>query len=498
MITQLHRLGDLPVFSATVNQIRQISASKESDAMALAMAVMKDANLSAKVLRLANNKAFNPSGSKVSSLSRAVVILGFEQIQNLSMTLKLLESLRSSEVDKELDQLLVRSFLNASLSRELAEKANLRSAESIYLNGLLHSLGEILVAYTLPEIYRKIGLEWSTGKVSWLQAQLNHMGAEFSDFGQEFASLWGFPKNLIHSMDYYTASQLKGRDHTAHMIAAGGHQLIAKLYGRGSDDKVSFSKLSSLLAEELGIDSELVGDAVHQSYKLASHLSDEVGLPLDVMKPTVVATGDEMLDELSSDVSFYLHTQEQKQRAEYGSRKAEKEEAKKEAQHSKLEKALDDFNKLAQSDASASQLIRAALEGLHQSTNVDRALFLMRNKKTEKPEVKLSVGAQIDKADSFFENLKDPVITKLFQGLMKQKTTLLVEDAREPSWKDRLPSGLVTGLGCTGFMISSVQVNDRLLGLIYLDKLDEPLNSAEFDIVNQFLLLLKMGLEGDS
>ena len=64
---KLGRLGDLPVFSATVNRIQQISSSKEADAMALAMAVMKDANLSARLLRLANSSHF--IGSAISYLS---------------------------------------------------------------------------------------------------------------------------------------------------------------------------------------------------------------------------------------------------------------------------------------------------------------------------------------------------------------------------------------------------------------------------------------------
>lgn len=51
---QLARLGDLPVFSATLNRIRELSSSEDSDAMMLAMAVMKDANLSARLLRVAN------------------------------------------------------------------------------------------------------------------------------------------------------------------------------------------------------------------------------------------------------------------------------------------------------------------------------------------------------------------------------------------------------------------------------------------------------------
>ena len=73
---QLGKLGDLPIFSATVNRIRQISSSREADAMALAMAVMKDANLSAKLLKIANTPHYNRGHGNISVVSRAVVSKG--------------------------------------------------------------------------------------------------------------------------------------------------------------------------------------------------------------------------------------------------------------------------------------------------------------------------------------------------------------------------------------------------------------------------------------
>ncbi|NVK44141.1 MAG: HDOD domain-containing protein [Oceanospirillaceae bacterium] len=60
--------------------------------MALAMAVMKDPGLSAKRLRVAKSPGYNRGQGRIEVVSRAVILLGFERIKSLSMTLKPIES----------------------------------------------------------------------------------------------------------------------------------------------------------------------------------------------------------------------------------------------------------------------------------------------------------------------------------------------------------------------------------------------------------------------
>lgn len=121
---QLARLGDLPVFSATLNRIRELSSSEDSDAMMLAMAVMKDANLSARLLRVANTPEFNRGAGEVAAISRAVVLLGFERIKNLSLSLKLIESFTKAYPNSGVETLLQQAFLHAALTGKLPLRHN--------------------------------------------------------------------------------------------------------------------------------------------------------------------------------------------------------------------------------------------------------------------------------------------------------------------------------------------------------------------------------------
>ncbi|MFC1749143.1 HDOD domain-containing protein [Pseudomonadota bacterium] len=108
---KIEKLGDLPVFTASVNQICKMSADPDADAMSLSQAVLKDANLSVKLLRLANSPYYNRGLGKISVVSRAVIMLGFETVKNLSLTMKFIEGFQSEHPLIDMDKLLVRAYV---------------------------------------------------------------------------------------------------------------------------------------------------------------------------------------------------------------------------------------------------------------------------------------------------------------------------------------------------------------------------------------------------
>ena len=138
----LDELGDLPIFSASVNRISKISENPDSDAMQLSMEVMKDASLSVKMLRLSNPVHYNRGQAKIGSISQAVMVLGFDTIKNISLSLKLLDSLSQGDHELDINSMLVHAYLSAAFMREMAIKAGVDNIEQSYLCGLMHNLGD--------------------------------------------------------------------------------------------------------------------------------------------------------------------------------------------------------------------------------------------------------------------------------------------------------------------------------------------------------------------
>src|SRR3569832_2456616 len=152
----MDRLGDLPIFSTSINKVRRVSSDPQSDAMAVAQEVLKDANLRAPLLRLGNSAYYNRGLGKISVMSRAVILLGFETVKKLTLTLKLIESFQNTHPSIDMTQMLVRAYRAAGLVRDVAAKCGVKDIEESYVCALLHNLGEIIVAYVLPGDFIRI------------------------------------------------------------------------------------------------------------------------------------------------------------------------------------------------------------------------------------------------------------------------------------------------------------------------------------------------------
>lgn len=496
---RLDRLGDLPVFSATVNRIRQVSSSRQSDAMALAMAVMKDANLSAKLLKIANTHTYNRGNDKISAVSRAVVLLGFERIHNLCMTLKLIESFRDQQPDSGIEQLLIRAFLNASIAREMASAAGTVDMEETYICGLLYGLGEIIVAFTLPDTYREMLRLRALGREGWPRIQLQSLGGHFSDIGQDLAQSWGFPKTVVQAMDPLTADQLQGKDKLNHRLAVGCHDLLELIYRHDMSNDLSYTELMLDLASLTRQPVDSLDQHVNEAFRQVCDLAQEYGLRHSIISPRIEESDDTNLDETTRKLAYYVHSREAKQGTpDAGPAVIEPSRSDEKAHWMEQQLVyLQRLNELISDQAGATRLLEVAVEAIVKSCALERATFCMLGGQGKELRAKLISGLDGRPLRQFFQLRRDEEWAVLFFRLMDKRMTLLVPDTDEPGWRDRLPVEFMNRVDPRGFIMAPLVVNDRAIGLMYADKISPGsiVEDQEFRVFNQFLVQARLGLE---
>jgi len=152
IMQRLDEAGDLPIFSASVNRVQMVGSDPTADADALAKEVLKDANLTTKILKLANSPYYSRGGSKVGALSRAIVVLGFDLLKTTVLTMKLIDSFQEQKrPDKNIERMLVKAYMSAGFVKEMAEYICAKSTEQSYVCGLFHNIGQVIVASVMPE-----------------------------------------------------------------------------------------------------------------------------------------------------------------------------------------------------------------------------------------------------------------------------------------------------------------------------------------------------------
>ena len=514
---KLDSLGDLPVFSATVNRISEISSSKKADAMALAMAVMKDANLSTRLLRVANSSYCNRGHGRISVVSRAVVLLGFDQVKSLSVTLKLIENFKQSTPSTEISDLLIRSFLTASITREIAENSDVADVEESYICGLLYSLGEILVAYTLPESYHKMLQQRESGKQQWEHIQLDELGGHFSDIGQDIAQSWGFPQTVVHSMDLMTAEDQSGEVQSNYQLASSADHLLKLIYNQQGDDKGSFSELLARLEVQTGQSVSKLTQYLNRSFKMACELADEYRLPIDALMPKLRDSGDEALDDFSRKVAYYMHSRAQTQESiEKNDTDNSLEKHPEQSKEHPKTIIKDSKTNLPDNSNNADQLLtqlqlignmvdnqqpiqkilEQVISAIESSTGFDRAGFCLLSKDGLQLNMRIAKGPSSEPLRQFFAMNKKQAGHLFFFKVLEKGMTLLVTDTLEADWGSRLPESFSKSLGPRGFVLAPVRVGRKNIGFIYADRIagDEIVSDDDFRRFNQFFMLTKMSL----
>jgi HD-like signal output (HDOD) protein len=133
----------LPVFSETVREVSGLATQRESSARDLASAIGRDASLAARLLKIANSPLFNLQNRNIETISSAVVLIGFDAIRELAVSLALIEHVLKGRQHARVTQSMSRAFHAAAQARSLAVSQKDKCPEEVFVAALLLHVGEM-------------------------------------------------------------------------------------------------------------------------------------------------------------------------------------------------------------------------------------------------------------------------------------------------------------------------------------------------------------------
>ena len=237
---------DLPPLPSNMHGVLAAAKSEATSFSALARFVSQDLSLTATVLRVANSPqhASRMTASSVPSVSRAVSMLGMDAVaKSADAALSAAESTTGLWGVKPL---MLASLITAHHARQVALRARFPWLEDAFLCGMLRNLGEVLVAYHLPEEYATILREMSQGRDE-RTACFRVLEFSYEDLGKGMARHWNLPERAGQCMERSEAFQCRsasGIDRLK-MVTNFSHGLTEAVYRR--DPAESNSRLSVLI-----------------------------------------------------------------------------------------------------------------------------------------------------------------------------------------------------------------------------------------------------------
>lgn len=189
----MQKKGDMPSLSSALSRIVEVGQQADTNEMSLANVVLSDFSMAQKVLRLANSAMYASFGS-ITTISRAIYVLGSDVVIHLAMGVKMLDNLgQAVETDVAREE-LSKAVVAGAIARNLATKVSGKEGESAAVSTLMRSLGRLLVCFYLPERYNDIKKAASSSTED--AAATNILGLGFHEVAREVALSWNLPVEL--------------------------------------------------------------------------------------------------------------------------------------------------------------------------------------------------------------------------------------------------------------------------------------------------------------
>jgi eukaryotic-like serine/threonine-protein kinase len=192
--------SDFPVLSSTISSINSVAASDSEPASAFAESVLKDVALTNKLLRMVNTAGYSQFGGAVSTVSRAVSILGFQKVRAAALSLMLFEHLQNKAQAADLKDLVSASYFSGMLSRELGARLGLRNIEEGFICSMFHRLGKLLANFYLHEEASDAARLARSENIEEDEAAREVLGITYTDLGAGIAARWNLPERIVRSM----------------------------------------------------------------------------------------------------------------------------------------------------------------------------------------------------------------------------------------------------------------------------------------------------------
>ncbi len=258
MQREIETLMNLPTLPGVVQVITTMVDDERINAQQVGEVIARDQVLSAKVLRLVNSPFYGFPG-RISTVSHAIVLLGFNVIKGLLLSTAVFDNL-----SVEMRGLWEHSLGSAVLSRVLAKEKGLRDPEEVMVAGLLHDIGKVILSFVAKDDYFQVMHVARERHTHVLNVEHEVFGFTHTAVAGWLAERWSLPQRLSDCMRYHHRPEAS-KDHYETVAVVQLADAIARAleYGDGGDS--SMPAIDAEAFRSLGISFDSLGEIIEKA-----------------------------------------------------------------------------------------------------------------------------------------------------------------------------------------------------------------------------------------
>lgn len=256
----IEEMQDLPTLPVVMLKIFDCIDDPHSSAEDLKGIIINDVSISMRVLSFANS-AFYGYQKEIEDITRAVVVLGFETIVDIALSVSLSSVLNpaSDSLAIPIVELWKHSIATGEAARLLADENFYPSKERAFLIGLTHDIGKIIFACFYPQEYNNAIKQAQDQDMFISDTEENEFGLSHSISGESLAVKWNLPPSIVVPIRYHHLPMEAPTEFRKEALLAHMADHIVKLSQIGtSGDNNKISEISAEVYSEMEIDEDKI------------------------------------------------------------------------------------------------------------------------------------------------------------------------------------------------------------------------------------------------
>jgi serine/threonine protein kinase len=481
LLRRMKHKRDFPALGESIVRIQRIANSETESLASLSCEILNDVALTNKLLRMVNTVHFaNAGAGNISTISRAVALVGFAGIRNMALSVVLLEHMQDQAHAAQVREEFLRGLMAGTLAAELTPSP--REAEEIFIGTMFQNLGRMLTQYYFPEEAQQIrqGAK-GAGMAAEDRSAAQVLGLSYQELGVGIAKVWDLPDSLQRLMVQPAGDPPgKGVDkgiERQRWIGRIANQITDTMLGddvAGLDLRIG--RLAEAFAPALGLPKRAVLAAAESARERLTQLAGALGLqvsaddpasrlmagprdlPADTLAPhRLAATAPAPLDD---GLTIVLdHPTEAAPRG--GPPPAEL-----------LAAGVQDItNSMVADNSKLNEVLRMVLETMYRALDFRRIMFCLRDPKTETLTGRFGLGSDVDVMKAAFRvPLRPKGAPDLFSAICTKGMDTLIADATSGAVGQRLPAWYREKVNAPTFLLLPMALKGSTFALIYADK----------------------------
>jgi eukaryotic-like serine/threonine-protein kinase len=475
LLRRMRTKTDFPALSKSVVSIQRLALSETERSSALTDEILKDVALTNKLLRMVNTVHFTSvAGGGISTVSRAVALVGFAGIRNMALSVILLEHMKDKDHAAQMKEEFLRALMAGQLAGDLTPLA--RESEEAFLAALFQNLGRLLTEYYFQDEALQIRQSLDPRTPATPQqrdaAARKVLGIGFAELGSGVAAAWGLPDSLQKALRFPDGDvptrtidrKAEGGTERLRWLARGANALTDAMLGAdGAEQGQMLSAVAESFGPALGLPPRQMVNTALEARATLAQLAAAMNLNVAADAPAR-----RLLQATEAPAAAPVQASPSEDRTLVVPPAAAG------AAQQQLANGLNRVRSaVAQRTMPLNDLLRLLLQTLHESLALQRVVLCIRDPRSGALLGRVGVGERaMELATAFHIQPDERAVNDLFAALTAKGADLLVADAAAMS--KRLPAWYRQRVNAATFLLLPMMIKGtqqpQPIGLLYADK----------------------------